>query len=200
MVHRILRTDVRARARRQSAHPAPFRYRGPSRNRAAGSGRRNRSAPERGSAPALTSHPRSIAVIGDMRHRRAIGGGSSQVMPIGHSLANEFPVGGPVIVLPGGARAMPLSAMCSIRIPARRDRGPPRQRRTSSTRMARTSRLPVSAAKERRCRDRFRVAMDDGRQRRPESFAAGARRTRSSRPLLPQPRARSWCWKRAARC
>jgi len=46
----------------------------------------------------LTSHPRSIAVIGGHADIGVLsGGGSSQVMPIGHSLANEFPVGGPVI-------------------------------------------------------------------------------------------------------
>jgi beta-glucosidase len=58
----------------------------------------------------LKSHPRSIAVIGGHADIGVLsGGGSSQVMPIGHSLANEFPVGGPVIVLPSGARAMPVS-------------------------------------------------------------------------------------------
>ena len=35
------------------------------------------------------------------------GGGSSQVIPIGYAKSLVFPVGGGVIVLPGGARAMP---------------------------------------------------------------------------------------------
>ncbi len=38
------------------------------------------------------------------------GGGSSQVIPIGYARALDFPVGGAVMVLPGGARVMPTGS------------------------------------------------------------------------------------------
>lgn len=50
----------------------------------------------------------SVAVIGSHADLGVLsGGGSSQVIPIGYAKSLEFPVGGSVIVLPGGARAMP---------------------------------------------------------------------------------------------
>ena len=50
----------------------------------------------------------SIAVIGSHADLGVLsGGGSSQVIPIGYAKSLMFPVGGSVIVLPGGARAMP---------------------------------------------------------------------------------------------
>jgi beta-glucosidase len=50
----------------------------------------------------------SIAVIGSHADIGVLsGGGSSQVIPIGYAKSLEFPVGGSVVVLPGGARAMP---------------------------------------------------------------------------------------------
>jgi len=51
----------------------------------------------------------SIAVIGSHADLGVLsGGGSSQVIPIGYAKSLMFPVGGSVIVLPGGARAMPV--------------------------------------------------------------------------------------------
>jgi beta-glucosidase len=51
----------------------------------------------------------SIAVIGSHADLGVLsGGGSSQVIPIGYAKSLIFPVGGSVIVLPGGARAMPI--------------------------------------------------------------------------------------------
>lgn len=50
----------------------------------------------------------SIAIIGAHADIGVLsGGGSSQVIPIGYARSSMFPVGGSVIVLPGGARAMP---------------------------------------------------------------------------------------------
>jgi len=56
----------------------------------------------------LNTQVGSIAVIGAHADIGVLsGGGSSQVIPIGYAKSLEFPVGGAVIVLPGGARAMP---------------------------------------------------------------------------------------------
>ncbi|HEY2445160.1 MAG TPA: glycoside hydrolase family 3 C-terminal domain-containing protein [Rhizomicrobium sp.] len=53
---------------------------------------------------------RNIAVIGGHADIGVLsGGGSSQVMPIWHKRANEFPIGGAITILPGGARVMPVS-------------------------------------------------------------------------------------------
>jgi len=50
----------------------------------------------------------SIAVIGSHADLGVLsGGGSSQVIPNGYARSLTFPVGGSVVVLPGGARAMP---------------------------------------------------------------------------------------------
>ncbi len=52
---------------------------------------------------------RVIAVIGGHAGLGTLsGGGSSQVLPIGHQVGNEVYVGGGVIVLPNGAKIMPL--------------------------------------------------------------------------------------------
>jgi beta-glucosidase len=49
-----------------------------------------------------------IAVIGAHADLGVLsGGGSSQVMPIGYARSMEFPIGGAVTTLPGGARIMP---------------------------------------------------------------------------------------------
>ena len=62
---------------------------------------------ENGALP-LNRRVGAIAVIGSHADIGVLsGGGSSQVIPIGYAKSLEFPVGGSVIVLPGGARAMP---------------------------------------------------------------------------------------------
>ncbi|HEX3429477.1 MAG TPA: glycoside hydrolase family 3 C-terminal domain-containing protein [Rhizomicrobium sp.] len=62
---------------------------------------------ENGALP-LTKQIGSVAVIGSHADLGVLsGGGSSQVIPIGYAKSLEFPVGGAVVVLPGGARAMP---------------------------------------------------------------------------------------------
>ncbi|HEX9159119.1 MAG TPA: glycoside hydrolase family 3 C-terminal domain-containing protein [Rhizomicrobium sp.] len=56
----------------------------------------------------LTRQIGTIAVIGSHADLGVLsGGGSSQVIPVGYAKSLMFPVGGSVIVLPGGARAMP---------------------------------------------------------------------------------------------
>jgi len=120
-------------------------------------------------------------------------------MPIGHSLANEFPVGGPVIVLPGGARAMPLSGhvfdpyspLVAIETAA------PEAHIIYAN--GEDIAVAVSAAKNADVAIVFALQwMTEGSD--VPNLSLRARRTRSSRPLLPPTRARSWCWKRAARC
>jgi beta-glucosidase len=57
----------------------------------------------------LDSHVRSIAIIGDHADLGMLsGGGSSQVLPLGHDPDTVIYVGGPVIVLRNGARINPL--------------------------------------------------------------------------------------------
>jgi beta-glucosidase len=62
---------------------------------------------ENGTLP-LNRQIGSIAVIGSHADLGVLsGGGSSQVIPIGYAKSLMFPVGGAVVMLPGGARAMP---------------------------------------------------------------------------------------------
>jgi beta-glucosidase len=62
---------------------------------------------ENGALP-LNRQIGSIAVIGSHADLGVLsGGGSSQVIPIGYARSLMFPVGGGVVMLPGGARAMP---------------------------------------------------------------------------------------------
>jgi beta-glucosidase len=63
---------------------------------------------ENGTLP-LNRQIGSIAVIGSHADLGVLsGGGSSQVIPIGYAKSLMFPVGGGVVMLPGGARAMPM--------------------------------------------------------------------------------------------
>jgi beta-glucosidase len=58
----------------------------------------------------LAKTARSIAVIGGHADLGMLsGGGSSQVLPVGFDPDKQIMVGGPVIVLPNGAKIMPLS-------------------------------------------------------------------------------------------
>ncbi len=58
----------------------------------------------------LASEARSIAIIGAHADVGMLsGGGSSQVEPVSGSFTSEFPVGGGVVVLPNGARILPLN-------------------------------------------------------------------------------------------
>lgn len=56
----------------------------------------------------LTRTVRSVALIGAHADIGMIsGGGSSEVVPLGDTPENEFPVGGAVVILPGGAPVFP---------------------------------------------------------------------------------------------
>jgi beta-glucosidase len=56
----------------------------------------------------LARKARSIAIIGAHADAGMLsGGGSSQVVPLGDTPSNEFPVGGAVVILPGGAPVFP---------------------------------------------------------------------------------------------
>ena len=59
----------------------------------------------------LRRESQSIAVIGAHADLGVLsGGGSSQVIPVGYARSLEFPIGGGVLVLPGGAHALPTGS------------------------------------------------------------------------------------------
>ncbi|HEY6578467.1 MAG TPA: beta-glucosidase [Rhizomicrobium sp.] len=61
-----------------------------------------------GSILPLARDLRNVVVIGAHADLGVLsGGGSSQVIPVGYARSLEFPVGGGVVILPGGARVMP---------------------------------------------------------------------------------------------